>query len=66
MQKAKNTDEIGFNSCSCGQYLYSINEKRIKVAKSNYVSYYRATGELKIECCRCNKITVLKVQECMV
>lgn len=66
MQKAKNTDEIGFVSCSCGQYLYSINEKRIKAAKGNYVSYHRAAKELKIECCRCRKIIALKVEECMV
>lgn len=66
MQKAKNTVEIGYNNCSCGQYLYSINERRIKIVKGNYVSYHLAEKELKIECCKCRKITALKVEECMV
>ena len=34
MPKAKNSDkEIGHNYCSCGEYLYSETEERIRVAR---------------------------------
>ena len=34
MSKAKNSDkEIGHNYCSCGEYLYSETEERIRVAR---------------------------------
>ena len=66
MQKTKDTDNsIGYNSCSCGEYIYSINKRRIRVAVGNYVTYYPATEELEIKCRRCNEVTVIKVKKCM-
>lgn len=66
MQKTKDTDNIGHNFCCCGNFLYSINDRRIKIAKGNYVTYFQKSVELEIRCCKCNSIIKLKVQECMV
>lgn len=41
MPKAKNSDrEIAHDYCSCGEYLYSVTEERIRVARGRRVTVY--------------------------
>lgn len=63
MSKTKNINnkEIGCSFCSCGNYLYSDTEKRIKVASRNQVTYYFEEKCLEINCSHCNKITKVKL-----
>ena len=57
MSKAKNSDkEIGHNYCSCGEYLYSETEERIRVARGRKVTVYLKKRELEITCPHCNEI----------
>ena len=61
MSKAKNSDkEIGHNYCSCGEYLYSETEERIRVARGRKVTVYLKKRELEINCPHCNEIIKLK------
>jgi len=61
MSKAKNSDkEIGHNYCSCGEYLYSETEERIRVARGRKVTVYLKKKELEITCPHCNEITKVK------
>ena len=57
MSKTKylNNKEIGRSYCSCGNYLYSDTEKRIKV------TYYFEEKCLEINCSHCNKSTKVKL-----
>lgn len=61
MSKAKNSDkEIGHNYCSCGEYLYSETEERIRVARGRKVTVYLKKKELEIICPHCNEIIKVK------
>ena len=61
MSKAKNSDkEIGHNYCSCGEYLYSETEERIRVARGRKVTVYLKKRELEITCPHCNEIIRVK------
>ena len=61
MPKAKNSDkEIGHNYCSCGEYLYSEIEERIRVARGRKVTVYLKKKELEITCPHCNEIIKVK------
>ena len=61
MSKAKNSDkEIGHNYCSCGEYLYSETEERIRVARGRKVTVYLKKRELEITCPLCNEIIKVK------
>ena len=61
MSKAKNSDkEIGHNYCSCGEYLYSETEERIRVARGRKVTVYTKKKELEITCPHCNEIIKVK------
>jgi len=61
MSKAKNSDkEIGHNYCSCGEYLYSETEERIRVARGRKVTVYLKKKELEIVCPHCEKIIKVK------
>lgn len=61
MSKAKNSDkEIGHNYCSCGEYLYSETEERIRVARGRKVTVYPKKKELEITCPHCNEIIKVK------
>ena len=61
MSKAKNSDkEIGHNFCSCGEYLYSEKEERIRVAKGRKVTIYLKRREIEIICPNCDEITKVK------
>ena len=61
MPKAKNSDkEIGHNYCSCGEYLYSETEERIRVARGRKVTVYFKKKELEITCPHCNEIIKVK------
>ena len=61
MSKAKNSDkEIGHNYCSCGEYLYSETEERIRVARRKKVTIYLKKKELEITCQHCNEIIKVK------
>ena len=61
MSKAKNSDkEIGHNYCSCGGYLYSETEERIRVARGRKVTIYLKKKELEITCPHCNEIIKVK------
>ena len=61
MPKAKNSDkEIGHNYCSCGEYLYSETEERIRVARGRKVTVYHKKKELEITCPHCNEIIKVK------
>ena len=61
MPKAKNSDkEIGHNYCSCGEYLYSETEERIRVARGRKVTVYLKKKELEITCSHCNEIIKVK------
>ena len=61
MSKAKNSDkEIGHNYCSCGEYLYSETEERIRVARGRKVTVYLKKRELAITCPHCNDIIKVK------
>ena len=61
MSKAKNSDkEIGHNYCSCGEYLYSETEGRIRVARGRKVTVYLKKKELEITCPHCNEIIKVK------
>lgn len=66
MQKTKNTDDLGYEFCSCGQFLFSSTKKRIKIAKGVYTTYFQVTEELELKCPKCDKIIKLKVKACMV
>lgn len=63
MSKTKylNNKEIGRSYCSCGNYLYSDTEKRIKVASRNQVTYSFKEKCLEINCSHCNKSTKVKL-----
>ena len=61
MSKAKNSDkEIGHNYCSCGEYLYSETEERIRVVRGRQVTVYLTKRELEITCPHCNEIIKVK------
>ena len=61
MPKAKNSDkERGHNYCSCGEYLYSETEERIRVARGRKVTVYLKKKELEITCPHCNEIIKVK------
>ena len=61
MSKDKNSDkEIGHNYCSCGEYLYSETEERIRVARGRKVTIYLKKKELEITCPHCNEIIKVK------
>ena len=61
MSKGKNSDkEIGHNYCSCGEYLYSETEERIRVARGRKVTVYLKKRELEITCPHCNEIIKVK------
>ena len=61
MPKAKNSDkEIGHNYCSCGEYLYSETEERIRVGRGRKVTVYLKKKELEITCPHCNEIIKVK------
>lgn len=61
MPKAKNSDkEIGHNYYSCGEYLYSETEERIRVARGRKVTVYLKKKELEITCPHCNEIIKVK------
>lgn len=61
MPKAKNSDkEIGHNYCSCGEYLYSETEERIRVGRCRKVTVYLKKKELEITCPHCNEIIKVK------
>lgn len=61
MSKPKNSDkEIGHNYCSCGEYLYSETEERIRVARGRKVTIYLKKKELEITCPHCNEIIKVK------
>lgn len=61
MSKAKNSDKkIGHNYCSCGEYLYSETEERIRVARGRKVTIYLKKKELEITCPHCNEIIKVK------
>ena len=61
MSKAKNSDkEIGHNYCSCGEYLYSETEERIRVARGRKLTVYLKKRELEITCPHCNEIIKVK------
>ena len=61
MSKAKNSDkEIGHNYCSCGEYLYSETEERIRVARGRKVTVYLKKREWEITCPHCNEIIKVK------
>ena len=61
MPKAKISDkEIGHNYCSCGEYLYSETEERIRVARGRKVTVYLKKKELEITCPHCNEIIKVK------
>ena len=61
MSKAKNSDkEIGHDYCSCGEYLYSETEERIRVARGRKVTVYLKKRELEITCPHCNEIIKVK------
>lgn len=41
MPKTKSSDrEIAHDYCSCGEYLYSVTEERIRVARGRRVTVY--------------------------
>ena len=63
MSKTKNSVEIdiGHNFCECGNYLYSITEKRIKIARGNKITFSRNKFEIEIICSHCNKETKIKL-----
>ena len=61
MPNANNSDkEIGHNYCSCGEYLYSETEERIRVARGRKVTVYLKKKELEITCPHCNEIIKVK------
>lgn len=56
-----NNKEIGYSYCECGNYLYSVTEERIRVARGRRVTVYLKKRELEITCPHCNKNTKVKL-----